>query len=89
MKKGIYKFFVDFNFGILEGIFVETSDNVKSIFGKKVHFGEVLGKHSDIFGTIDIGDVNLVTEDENAVKLFELYQMETGYNPFYYLNEEI
>lgn len=88
MMKGIYKFFWDCNrMGVLEGIFVETADNVANLYGKTIYFGEVLGKYSDISGTIDLGDVNLITQDETVVQLFEKYQLETGYNPFYYLPE--
>lgn len=86
--KGIYKFFWDCGYGVLEGIFVETYENVQSIIGKRVYFGEVLGKHSEVDGTIEIGDINLVTEDVETVESFQRYMMDTGYNPFYYLDEE-
>jgi len=87
--RGIYKFFYDCGReGILEGIFTEESQNVSSIYGKTINFGEVLGKHSDIICELDIGDINLITNDKNAVEMFERYQLETGYNPFVYLSDE-
>lgn len=87
--RAIYKFFYDCGReGILEGIFTEESENVSSIYGETINFGEVLGKHSDIICEIDIGDINLITNDKNAVEMFEKYQLETGYNPFVYLSDE-
>ena len=86
--KGIYKLFLDFGYGTIEGIFVEERDKVASIMGKTIDFGDVLGKHSEVIGEIDVGDISLVTEDTQAVAIFERYNMETGYNPFYYLNDE-
>lgn len=87
--RGIYKFFWDCGrSGVLEGIFVEEYSNVNSLLGKTVYFGEVLGKHSEIFGRICVGDINLITEEEDAVKMFERYNLDTGYNPFYYLPDE-
>lgn len=86
--RGIYKFFWDCGrTGVIEGIFTEDSENVSSILGKDIYFGEVLGKHSEISGTIDLGDINLITNDKNAVEMFDKYQLETGYNPFVYLND--
>lgn len=87
--RGIYKFFWDCGrMGVIEGVFTEESENVSSIVGKTVYFGEVLGKHSDIDGEIAVGDINLITNDKNAVEMFERYQLETGYNPFVYLSDE-
>lgn len=86
--KGIYNLFLDFHFGTIEGIFVEETDKITSILGKSINFGDVLGKHSEVIGEIEVGDISLVTEDPQAVAIFERYNMETGYNPFYYLNDD-
>lgn len=82
---GIYKFYWDSGRGVLEGIFTESSENVKKIYNKEIYFGEVLGKHSEVIVEIEEGEITLVTDDQEAVNLFERYNMHTGYNPFIYL----
>lgn len=71
--KGIYKFFYVDNH-IIEGIFVENSNMIYSMLGKYVD-----GKY------IDVGVLTLITEDPEAVRIFELYNLETGYNPVNYI----
>lgn len=85
MKKGIYKLHFDCGrSGELNGIFVDTDIRVAKLIesGINVYFGEVLGKHSEVFGPIEECDISLVTQDENAVKLFEENNLENGFNPF-------
>lgn len=82
MTLGVYKFEWDCGrMGELSGIFVADSEDVKNAIGKRVYFGEVLGKHSDIYGTIEEGEIFLLTEDPEAIKIFEQYAFATGYNP--------
>jgi hypothetical protein len=50
----------------------------------KVYFGEVLGKHSEIYGPIETSDIELVTSDPSAVKMFLDNDLSTGFNPFDY-----
>lgn len=78
--------------GTLYGIFVADTEKVKALFEEQteVYFGEVLGKHSDvevIFQEDDV-ELTLVSSDPKVVKMFEANKMETGYNPFDYLDEE-
>ena len=87
--KGIYRFYVDFDrMGELEGIFISTEEEVDNIIGKKVWFGEVLGKHSEVGGVIEEGEIELITEDIGPVSMFNDYALETGFNPFNYINDE-
>ena len=84
--KGIYKFnFRIKRMGTLSGIFVALKDDVQWLNGQASYFGEVLGKHSEVFGTLEGDEISLVTEDPIAVEMFEKYNMETGYNPFDYV----
>ena len=88
--KGIYKFNRYFGkMGELKGVFVADSDEVENIIGVDVYFGEVLGKFSEIQGTIRKEHVILVTEDPIAVEIFEKYNLSSGYNPIEYHEEEI
>ena len=87
MKKGIYR--LNFNCGRsgeLQGIFVDTDIRVNKAIecGVDVYFGEVLGKHSEVCGPIEQNDIELLTEDENAVSIFEKHELQTGFNPFNY-----
>lgn len=89
MTLGVYKFEWDCGrMGGLDGIFVADSEDVKNAIGRRVYFGEVLGKHSEIYGTIEEDEICLLTEDPEAVKIFEHYKFKTGYNPLFYLRED-
>lgn len=90
-NNAIYKLhFECYRMGNLRGIFVADKDEMKALIesGKEIYFGEVLGKHSEISGPIEKEDVTLVTDDPSAIEIFEKYDMETGYNPFNYIDRE-
>jgi len=87
MKKAIYKLNVDCGrMGNLEGIFIATIEQVNKLISSEigVYFGEVLGKHSEIFGSIGNEDIELLTDNEEAVRVVEDYGLSNGYNPFDY-----
>lgn len=86
---GIYKFHWDCGRqGSVDGCFVADSSEVEKSIGKEVYFGEILGKHSEIYGTLEKGDIGLVTTDEQVVSLFEQFELSNGYNPLEYLRDE-
>jgi len=76
--------------GSLDGLFIATQEAVDSLVGKYVHFGEVLGKHSDVGGTIEAGDITLVSDDQDKVEWLKglLGYSISGYNPFDYYDPE-
>lgn len=87
MKKGIYK--LDFSCGRqgdLEGIFIATDVEVEELIKSKVgvYFGEVLGKHSEIYGNVKASEVSLLSDDSATVQLFIDNGLSSGYNPFEY-----
>lgn len=83
--KGIYKFDADFGrMGDLTGVFVATAQEIEDMIGKEVYFGEVLGKHSDVYMTVEDDNFTLVTNDEKFIEMFEQYDLANGYNPFDY-----
>lgn len=88
--KGLYKFYCDYGrMGDLEGIFVADSNEINNIIGKTVYFGEVLGKHSNIYGEIEEDDIDLLTNDQDfIVKAQEYKLVPTGYNPLSYYEGE-
>lgn len=86
--KGIYSFFWDCGrMGELSGTFIADSEDVAKIQGKHIYFGEVLGKHSEVYGNIDPGDIELKTDNQTFISMFEEIMGEnwgTGYNPLNY-----
>jgi hypothetical protein len=80
--KGVYKFHWGCGrAGDLEGVFVADDKEVQEVIGEEVYFGEVLGKHSEIYGTLDEEDITLISTDEKVVKLVEEYKLSMGFNP--------
>lgn len=83
---GIYRFEFDCGrMGQLHGIFVAADHEIEQAYGKVACFGDVLGKHSEIDVTLGPSVIGLVTDDPQAVTVFSKYNMETGYNPFVYV----
>lgn len=72
--------------GNLEGVFVADIEDVECLVNNKicVYFGEVLGKHSEIYGCVAESEIKQITADENVIKVVEEYGLDSGYNPFEY-----
>jgi hypothetical protein len=88
--KGIYKFYWDYGRqGEVKGIFIATKEEVANIIGKEVYFGEILGKHSEIYNTVDEEDIELITDDQAIIEVIEkIGILPTGYNPVDYYSED-
>lgn len=67
--------------GRLDGIFVADDRSVKRHLGKEVYFGEVLGKHSEVEGTLDEEDLKVLTDDQEFIKKFVALGCSAGFNP--------
>ena len=86
MAKAIYRLSIDCGrMGEIGGIFVAEKKAVQKAIGQEVYFGEVLGKHSEICGTLLSKEVEEVTDNKEAVEIFEKYKLANGYNPLDYL----
>ena len=87
---GVYRLSFDLGRGTLHGIFVESEEKVKMLIESKVevYFGEVAGKHSDVYGPVEEGELELLTNDESFVSKFQEFKLATGYNPFDYQDRE-
>jgi len=72
--------------GELEGVFIESKAKVKYLIDKgiKVYFGEVLGKHSEVYGSITESEIELVSDEPEAIK----WCTPSGYDPFQYTTIE-
>ena len=73
--------------GNLDGLFIEEEWKVKGIIGEEIYFGEVLGKHSEIYGTIEEGEIVKIDIPESVVaELKKAFKRKTisGFNPLDY-----
>lgn len=82
--KAIYRFEISYGrMGTLYGLFVAEKDDVANLIASedKIDFGEVLGKHSEISGTIDDTDIRMITDEQSMIDRFLVLDMEIGFNP--------
>ena len=76
--------------GELESLFIATQEEVDAAIGKELFFGEVLGKHSEVYGTLESDDVNEIDVGEAVVAalLEKMGASVCGYNPLMYISED-
>ena len=90
--KNLYKMSVDFRRGgSLEGVFLATPEEIERLFKVELSFGEVNGKHSDVYGTLNENEIELVTDNREFLEMAEKLNinLESGYNPLnYYFCDE-
>jgi hypothetical protein len=92
MSKAIYKLHFDCGRqGTLDGLFIAEKDHVQTLMQKKVpvYFGEVLGKHSEVYGPIESEDITFVSDNSEAIGIIEEFQLENGHNPFEYTTTQL
>lgn len=85
--KTLYKFYQNYGrMGDLEGIFIAEEAEVTKAIGRRVYFGEVLGKHSEIYSELKEHDIKALTTDAAAIEVIETYlNGGTGWNPMEYV----
>lgn len=71
--------------GTLTGLFTSTPEEIAACIGPEIHFGEVLGKHSDVTATLEESDFEKLTDDADFVRRFEEYGCASGFDPRGYL----
>lgn len=74
--------------GSIESVFPASQEELNTIIGEDIYFGEILGKHSDIHGKLDAEDFTLISSHPVEVLQFVTNIGSTGHNPFDYLEEE-
>ena len=91
MKK-IYEFYWNCGrMGNLAGIFVADDSEIAAVIGKNVYFGEVLGKHSEIEGTLEEDKITVKSADPDFVAKFIEVMGEgtiSGINPLDYYDPD-
>ena len=87
-KKSIWTFNWDCGrHGEVEGVFSATKKDIEKAIGCGIYFGEILGKHSEVFGFLDWKDLTEIICDEEFInKCEELKIIPTGYNPLCYID---
>jgi len=86
--KKLYKFYWDCGRqGDVEGMFIADEKEIEGAIDEEVYFGEILGKHSEVYGTIDQGDIEEIKVSETTVKEMEeiIGSTISGYNPLNYI----
>lgn len=76
--------------GRVEGLFITPEEILKENMDKDVYLGEVLGKHSDVYGKLESGDIVEISRDQELIeKLHSLFgNTLVGYNPLNYIQEQ-
>ncbi len=90
-KRYLWKFHGDCGRqGDLYGLFAATEEEVSELIGRNVYFGEVLGKHSDISGTIEEDEITKMELDTETVEKVSaiLGDCWSGYDPRNYVEDE-
>lgn len=90
MNQAIYNFYWDCGRqGSLKGWFLAQPEQIKAVLGMRVYFGEVLGKHSEIYGNLKEADFTLLSSEPEDIAAFQRVLVLTGtslgWNPFKYL----
>jgi hypothetical protein len=69
--------------GSLKSVFISTKEKVKYLIDNKleVYFGEVLGKHSEVFGTFESKEITFITSDENVLNVVKEHGLCNGIDP--------
>jgi len=88
MKK-LYSFFWDCGrMGDVEGLFIALEEEVEKAIGSQVSFGEILGKHSNISGTLSSEDLKVISDEQDKINwLLDIVGPDvSGYNPLDYIS---
>jgi hypothetical protein len=89
----LYKFYWNCGrAGDVEGLFISTQAKIDAAMGSNVYFGEILGKHSEIYGTLDAGDITIKSDDAKVIavlrEVFGGKDTLMGYNPLEHIGED-
>lgn len=79
----LWRFEWDSDYCILCGLFKATDEEVKNAIGKEIYLGEMSGKHSEVSGTIEEGEITL--ESDNPIVVNAIHPI--GIDPLEYINK--
>lgn len=83
MEEALYKLELDCGYTSLFGLFIENTNYIDYLINNKikVNFGEVSGKHSEVYVTITENDITKVTDKEDVLEMVEDEKLQFGYDP--------
>lgn len=68
--------------GEVTGLFVADDVlEIKPAIGLDLYFGEILGKHSEVQGTLEAKELVVVSDDQSFITKFEEYGCGNGHSP--------
>ena len=83
---GIYRFKWSYEDKIkLEGLFMADSDVLKKIVGKTIRIDQYVPKYAGILLKLKEDQFSPVTSNASAIKVFEYFKLENGFNPLNYI----
>lgn len=77
--------------GEVNGLFICFKEDLEHTYGKGIYFGEILGKHSEVYGTLGKEDITIKSEDQDFIEKLESVIGSvniSGYNPLQYIRDE-
>lgn len=91
MKK-LYKYELDYGrMGSIDSVFIADDELVNACIGKLVHFGEALGKHSDVSTCLSIEDLEVRSGNQlvitELINIFGSHKYEAWAEVNSHLNE--
>ncbi len=88
LNKVLVKYKQDLYYGVLEGLFITTKDDLDKLKHDDVDFGECLGKHSEVILNNTFDYCEVISYDQDLISDLETVFYSTnisGYNPLDYL----
>ena len=88
--KALYKIDLRLRYASATGLFIEDKEKIEWLLKTKpkIYFGEISGKRSEVSGTLDEDDIQMITDDPDDLKVIERLELEHGINPFWYSTGE-
>jgi hypothetical protein len=71
----------------VSGIFIEDKDIIDYVLERnfEIYGGELAGKHSSVTVPVNKDTLEVVSDNQEAIKWVEQLELENGFNPFNYL----
>lgn len=93
MAYNLYRWYADLHrMGKIDSLFLAEQHKIDNAIGKYYNLGEVLGKHSNVYGTLEKEEITLVSTNpvviDELLKASNMSNTICGYNPLKYIWEE-
>jgi len=71
MEKILVSYYEDFYYGSISGLFICTQADLDKVIGRDIHYGECLGKHSEVSHTLNETNFEIKSDDQAMIALLE------------------